>query len=82
MHLRRDSDDDRAGGDIFDDQGVGTDLTVVANRDVANDFGSGADEDTIANRGMTLELSASAATEGHLVVHEDVVTDDLSLIHI
>ena len=34
------------------------------------------DEDTVANRGVTLELSAGAAAEGHLVIHEDVVTDD------
>ena len=55
MHLRRDSDDDCAGGDILDDQRVGADLAVVANRDVANDLGSGTDEDTVANRGVTLE---------------------------
>lgn len=79
VNLRRDTDDDRSGGDVLDDQRVGADLAVVTDGDVTNDLGTGADEDTIANRGVTLEVPARASAEGDLVVHQHVVTHDRCL---
>ncbi len=70
------TDDRTLGWDILHHQGIGADLGVVAHRDGADDLGASPDQDPITDGRMTLEAATGTASEGDLVVHEDVVAHD------
>src|SRR3954469_21612512 len=54
------ADDHVAGGDIFDDHGVGADVRAFADLDGAEDLGAGADLDAIADVGRARQPRAAA----------------------
>src|SRR5580692_7813994 len=50
-------------------------LDVIAYSDVAQNFCSSADHDFVADGGMTFAGFFAGSSEGHVLIHEDVVSD-------
>ncbi len=67
------------GGNIFVHNGVRADLAVIADGDRPEDLRAHANENAVAYRRMALRLIETGTSEGDLVVHQHVVSNDRSL---
>ena len=71
----RHPDDGGVGRDIFNDDGIRTDLDVVADFDAAENFGSGTDDHVIAQRRMPFPPLFPGAAERDALIDAHAVPD-------
>ncbi len=74
--MRRDTYCSRTVGDLFDDDGVGTDFCFDADGDVTQDFGTRTDNGTALDRRVAFPGNEADTAQSDPLVDDDVVFDN------
>src|SRR5271166_4727383 len=72
------ADDRRLWRNILDDDRIGSDPRVSADRNIAENLRAGADQHTVLQSRMPLAWRPGRSAEGDAVIESDIVADDCS----